>query len=91
MTKFSNPEWIASDLIGQAEHDSLAQCILISKDKLIIKKVNDEINKQLKNLPRTTIAKTSLIGNGILIYMPSDKKIIDTVNKIAPEHLELKY
>jgi len=87
--KFSNPEWIASDLIGQAEHDDLAQCILISKDKLIITKVNEEINKQLKDLPRTTIAKNSLINNGILIHMSSDQKIIDTVNKIAPEHLEL--
>ncbi|MBD1156679.1 histidinol dehydrogenase [Pelagibacterales bacterium SAG-MED20] len=87
--KFSNPEWIASDLIGQAEHDNLAQCILISKDKLIIKKVNEEINKQLKGLPRTKTAKNSLINNGILIYMKSDKKIVETVNKIAPEHLEL--
>ena len=87
--KFSNPEWVASDLIGQAEHDNLAQCILISKDKSIITKVNDEINKQLKNLPRTKIAKSSLINNGILIHMSSDQKIIDVVNKIAPEHLEL--
>ena len=87
--KFSNPEWIASDLIGQAEHDNLAQCILISKDKSLIIRVNEEINKQLKNLPRATIAKNSLINNGILIYMPSDQKIIDTVNKISPEHLEL--
>ena len=87
--KFSNPEWIASDLIGQAEHDTLAQCVLISKDKLIITKINSEINKQLKNLPRATIAKNSLNNNGILIHMSSDQKIIDTVNKIAPEHLEL--
>jgi len=87
--KFSNPEWIASDLIGQAEHDKLAQCILISKDKSLIIRVNEEINKQLKDLPRATIAKNSLINNGILIYMPSDQKIIDTVNKISPEHLEL--
>ena len=87
--KFSNPEWIASDLIGQAEHDNLAQCILISKDKSIIIKVNEEIKKQLKNLPRIKIAKNSLINNGILIHMSSNQKIIDTVNKIAPEHLEL--
>ena len=87
--KFSNPEWIASDLIGQAEHDNLAQCILISKNRLIITQIKEEINKQLKNLPRGKIAKKSLIDNGILIYMPSDKKIIDIVNKIAPEHLEL--
>jgi len=87
--KFSNPEWVASDLIGQAEHDSLAQCILISKDKKIIKRVNDEIIKQLKKLPRSQIAKNSLRNSGILIHMQSDQKIIDTVNKIAPEHLEL--
>jgi histidinol dehydrogenase len=87
--KFSNPEWVASDLIGQAEHDSLAQCILISKDKKIIKRVNDEIIQQLKKLPRSQIAKNSLRNNGILIHMQSDQKIIDTVNKIAPEHLEL--
>jgi histidinol dehydrogenase len=87
--KFSNPEWIASDLIGQAEHDKLAQCILISKNKSLIIRVNEEINKQLIDLPRTIIAKNSLINNGILIHMPSDQKIIDTVNKIAPEHLEL--
>ena len=87
--KFSNPEWVASDLIGQAEHDKLAQCILISKDKKIIKKVQAEISKQLKNIPRASIAKESLMKNGILIYTRSDKKIIDVINKIAPEHLEL--
>ena len=58
--KFSNPEWVASDLIGQAEHDVLAQCILISKDKDLIQKVKIEISKQLKELPRVSIAKKSL-------------------------------
>ena len=87
--KFSNPEWVASDLIAQAEHDDLAQCILISKDKQIIQKVKSEIIRQLNNIPRTSIAKKSLTKNGILIHINSDKKIIDVVNKIAPEHLEL--
>ena len=87
--KFSNPEWVASDLIGQAEHDVLAQCILISKDKDLIQKVEIEISKQLKELPRVSIAKKSLISNGILIYINSDKKIAEVINKIAPEHLEL--
>jgi histidinol dehydrogenase len=87
--KFSNPEWIASDLIGQAEHDYLAQCILISKDKKFIEKVKKEISTQLNNLPRSSIAKKSLYDNGILVYINSDKKIIEVVNKIAPEHLEL--
>jgi len=87
--KFSNPEWVASDLIGQAEHDILAQCILISKNKDLIQKVKIEISKQLKELPRVSIAKKSLISNGILIHINSDKKISEVINKIAPEHLEL--
>ena len=87
--KFSNPEWVASDLIGQAEHDSLAQCILISKDKNLLNEVKIEIFKQLKEISRQSIARKSLTNNGIMMYINSDKKIIDVVNKIAPEHLEL--
>ncbi len=87
--KFSNPEWVASDLIGQAEHDILAQCILISKDKNLLDKVKIEITKQLKEIPRASVARRSLINNGILMYIPSDVKITSVVNKIAPEHLEL--
>ena len=87
--KYSNPNWIASDLVGQAEHDPLAQCILISKDKELIYKVKLEILKQLKELPRRSIATKSIINNGILMHIVSDKKIIDVINKIAPEHLEL--
>ena len=87
--KFSNPEWIASDLIGQAEHDILAQCILISKDKKFIKKVKIEISKQLNEIPRSSIARKSLKNNGILIYSSSDKEIIKITNQVSPEHLEL--
>ncbi len=87
--KFSNPEWVASDLIGQAEHDNLAQCILISKEKKLIEKVKIEISKQLKEIPRSSIAKKSLKINGILMHISSDKKIVEVVNRIAPEHLEL--
>ena len=87
--KFSNPEWVASDIIGQAEHDTLAQCILISKDKRFIDKVRFEIKKQLKKIPRNSIAKKSIKNFGIIIFVSSDKKISEVVNKIAPEHLEL--
>ena len=87
--KFSNPEWVASDLIGQAEHDILAQCILISKDKDLLDKVKIEITKQLKEIPRVSVARRSLINNGILMYVSSESKITSVVNKIAPEHLEL--
>ena len=87
--KFSKPEWVASDLIGQAEHDSLAQCILISIDKQLIEKVKIEIFKQLKDIPRASVVKKSLMSNGILMHISSKKKIIDVVNRIAPEHLEI--
>jgi histidinol dehydrogenase len=87
--KFSNPKWIASDLIAQAEHDDLAQCILISKDKHLIEKVKIEIFKQLKEISRESIARKSIMNNGILMHVSSDKKIVDIINKIAPEHLEL--
>ena len=87
--KFSNPEWVASDLIGQAEHDILAQCILISKDKDLLDKVKIEITKQLKEIPRASVARRSLINNGILMYISSDAQIVSVINKIAPEHLEL--
>ena len=87
--KYSSPEWVASDLIGQAEHDNLAQCILISKDKKLLLNVQIEIKKQLKDLPRIKIAKNSILNNGILMHVTSDQKIVDIINKIAPEHLEL--
>jgi histidinol dehydrogenase len=87
--KNSNPEWIASDLIGQAEHDPLAQCILISKNKKILQQTKNIIVRQLKEIPRSSIAKKSLITNGILMFVNSDKKIIEITNKIGPEHLEL--
>ena len=87
--RFSNAEWVASDLIGQAEHDNLAQCILISKDKNLLNKVKIEIFKQLKDIPRLSVAKKSLITNGIMMFINSDRKIIEVINKIAPEHLEL--
>jgi len=87
--KFSNPGWVASDLVGQAEHSNLAQCILVSKDKRLIEKVKIEIFKQLKEIPRSSIARKSLMSNGILMHISSDKKIVDVVNKVSPEHLEL--
>ena len=87
--KYSNPDWVASDLIGQAEHDSLAQCILISKDKNLLYKVKLAVQKQLEDIPRQSIARKSLVSNGILIHINSNEKIVEIVNKIAPEHLEL--
>ena len=87
--KYSNPDWVASDLIAQAEHDKFSQSILISKDKNLINKVQKSVSNQIIRLPRKLIAKKSLKSNGILIYVSSDQKLIEVINKIAPEHLEL--
>ena len=87
--KSSNPEWLASDLLGQAEHDPLAQCILISKDLNVLKQTKEELKKQLKEIPRSSIANKSLMVNGIFMYVNSDTKVVEIINKIGPEHLEL--
>ena len=87
--KYSNPNWIISDLIAQAEHDEQSQSILISKDKNLINKVKKLLFYELKKLPRRSIATKSLKSNGILISVSSDQKLIEVINKIAPEHLEL--
>ena len=87
--KSSNVKWVAADLIGQAEHDINAQCILISKNKRLVDKVQKELKIQLQSLPRKKIALGSLKKNGLLIFANSDKKISDIINIIAPEHLEL--
>jgi len=88
--KTSNPEWLASDLAGQAEHGPDSQCILISKDKNILEQTKQELIKQLKGMPRAEIAKKSLLQNGIFIHANSDNKIAEIINtKLAPEHLEI--
>ena len=87
--KNSNPSWLASDLIGQAEHDILAQCILISKDKKILEKIKFEVLNQLNKISRSSIARKSLANNGIFLHISSEAKIAEVINKIAPEHLEL--
>ena len=87
--KFSNENWVAADLLAQAEHDINSQSILISKDINFINRVKKSIIRQLKNLPRKFIAKKSLELNGILIRAYSNKQIVDIINMIAPEHLEL--
>jgi histidinol dehydrogenase len=87
--KFANSEWIAADLIAQAEHDIFAQSILISSDYRLIQLVNKQLKKQLNNLPKKKIASQSLKNYGLGIYVNNKKKITDIVNTIAPEHLEL--
>ena len=87
--KYSNPNWIASDLIAQAEHDVFAQSILITNSKELIKSVNFSLRSQLNYLPKKNIATKSLKNYGLAIYSNNLNKILDVVNIIAPEHLEI--
>ncbi len=87
--KFSNSEWIASDLIAQAEHDIFAQSILITNSKDLIKLVNLNLKDQLFDLPKKEIATKSIKEYGLAIYAKNLNKIIEVVNTIAPEHLEI--
>ncbi len=89
--KHSNPEWIASDLIAQAEHDIFAQAILITNSKVLIKAVNLSLKSQLINLPKKNIASKSLRNFGLAILANDPNKIADSINIIAPEHLEINF
>ena len=87
--KWSKPDWIAADLIAQAEHDESAQSIIISDDLQMINKVNYFLNEQLKVLPKKKIASKSLKNFGLSILVKNKKLLIETINLIAPEHLEI--
>jgi histidinol dehydrogenase len=85
----SNPQWIASDLIAQAEHDKTAQSILISNNMSLIKEVNINLKKQLTKLPKKKIASASLKKFGMAIYAKNRNVMAKITNTIAPEHLEI--
>jgi histidinol dehydrogenase len=87
--KSCNPDWVAADLIAQAEHDKNSQSILISNDKKIISKVCQSLKEQLKNLPKKKIASESLKNFGLAIFAKRENTMSNIVNAIAPEHLEI--
>lgn len=85
----SDPSFIAADLMSQAEHDKLACAILITTSKDLYEKVEIELEKQVKNLEREEIIRTSLKKFGSAIICRNIEECIDVSNAIAPEHLEL--
>lgn len=85
----SNPDWIAMDLFSQAEHDEDAQSILISTDAEFIEKVHASMERQIEEMSRKEIIKTSLEGRGALIHVGSMEEAIEVANIVAAEHLEL--
>jgi histidinol dehydrogenase len=82
-------EWVAMDLFSQAEHDELAQSILLCPDAGYIARVQAEIDRLLPEMPRAEIIAKSLTGRGALIQTRSMEEACEISNRIAPEHLEI--
>ena len=83
------PDWVAMDLFSQAEHDELAQSILLSPDAAYLDAVAAAIERLLPTLPREKIIRASLAGRGALIHTRSMQEACEISNRIAPEHLEV--
>ena len=83
------PDWVAMDLFSQAEHDELAQSILLCPDAAYIVQVQESINRLLPDMPRAAIIAKSLNDRGALILTRSMEEACDISNRIAPEHLEV--
>ena len=85
----TDPDWIAMDLFSQAEHDELAQAILLSPDAKFIAAVVASANKLLEQMPRRDIIQTALENRGALIQVADLDEACAISNRVAPEHLEL--
>ncbi|MEO6410638.1 MAG: histidinol dehydrogenase [Burkholderiaceae bacterium] len=85
----TNPDWIAMDLFSQAEHDELAQSILLSPDVGYLDQVHAAIDRLLPGMPRRDVIRASLEGRGALIRTRSLEEACELSNRIAPEHLEI--
>lgn len=82
-------DWLAMDLLSQAEHDTVAQAIFVTPSEPLLKKVAQEIEKALVDLPKAEIAKAAIANRGALILVKDRAEGIEVINRIAPEHLEL--
>ncbi len=85
----TDPDWIAMDLFSQAEHDELAQSILLCPDAEYIAKVEASINRQLEDMPRKDVIRTSLTERGALVKVRDMDEACEIANLIAAEHLEI--
>lgn len=85
----TDPDWVAMDLFAQAEHDEMAQAILLSPDANFLDGVASSIDRQLRDMPRRRIIEASLSTRGALIQVADLDEACDIANQIAPEHLEL--
>lgn len=84
-----NPKFVAADLLSQAEHDKLASAVLVTDSEALAYAVRDEIEAQLRTLPREEIARASIDTNGKIIIAKDLEQGVEIANEIAPEHLEV--
>jgi len=82
-------EWIAADMLAQAEHDPMARAVVVSDSAGVLAAVEAALGRQLDVLPRRAIAAESLHANGALIHVGDLEEAVDVANRLAPEHLEL--
>jgi histidinol dehydrogenase len=85
----ANPEWVAMDLFSQAEHDEIAQSILVTPDGDLAGRVVDAMRRAIAAMPRRTIIEASLAKRGAVIVVRDLEEACAVANRIAPEHLEL--
>jgi histidinol dehydrogenase len=85
----TDPDWVAMDLFSQAEHDELAQSILVCPDAEYIARVEASINRQLDAMPRKDVIRTSLTNRGALVQVRDMNEACEIANLIAAEHLEI--
>jgi len=85
----TDPDWVAMDLFSQAEHDELAQSILLCPDADFIEAVAKSIEKLLPQMPRKEVIKTSLSTRGIMVLVKDMQEACEISNYIAPEHMEI--
>ncbi len=86
----ANPTYVAADLLSQAEHDELASAILVTTSEELAKKVSDETERFLKELPRSEIMRSSLENYGYILVADTMEDVVDIANDIASEHLEIQ-
>lgn len=85
----NNADWLAMDVLSQAEHDTVAQAIFITPDEALLNAVELAIEKHLNELPKADIARTSIENRGALVLVKDRAEAIELINQVAPEHLEL--
>ena len=85
----ADPEWIAADLLAQAEHDPMARAVLLTDAEALVSRVERALARQLDALPRRAIAGEAIARHGALVIVANLEDAVELANRLAPEHLEL--